>query len=90
VYPKRVCIDHDGGDVHEILPEVDNWDLRVHLRESTLVQNRLYVEVGSLENQPTRPSWSGCVDFILVSWGLCSDSHYTCDVDQDTRSHRDI
>jgi hypothetical protein len=37
---------------HEILVQVDNWDLRVHLWEATRVRNRRNVEVGSLENQP--------------------------------------
>ena len=31
-----------------MLAEVDNWDLRVHIRESTRVQNRRNVEVGVL------------------------------------------
>ncbi len=41
-----------AGDAHEMLSEVDNWDLSVHRREATRVQNRCKVEVGSLENQP--------------------------------------
>ena len=35
-----------------MLTEVDNWDLRVHHRKTTRVQNRRNVEVRSLENQP--------------------------------------
>ena len=41
----------DTGDTHEILTEVDNWDLRDHRREATRVQNRRNVELGSLHNQ---------------------------------------
>jgi hypothetical protein len=36
-----------------MLAEVDNWDLSVHRREATRVQNRWNVQVGFLENQPT-------------------------------------
>jgi len=32
-------------------------------------------------------SWSGWVDFILVFWGLCSGSRYTCGVNEHARSH---
>ena len=41
----------DTGDTHEILTEVDNWDLIVHRRETTHVPNRRNVQVGSLEDQ---------------------------------------
>ena len=37
---------------HKMLADVDNWDLSVHHRETTRVQNRRNVQVGSLENQP--------------------------------------
>ena len=37
LHPKRART-HD--DAHEMLAEVDNWDLRVHRREATRVQNR--------------------------------------------------
>ncbi len=36
-----------------MIAEVDNWDLIVHRREATRVQNRRNVEVGSLDNQLT-------------------------------------
>jgi hypothetical protein len=32
--PKRARSDTDAGDAHEILAEVDNWDLRDHRREA--------------------------------------------------------
>ena len=38
--PKRARSDADAGDAHEILAEVDNWNLRDHHREGTHVQNR--------------------------------------------------
>ena len=37
--PKRART-HDAGDAHEMLAEVDNWDLSVNRREATRVQNR--------------------------------------------------
>ena len=40
LHPKRTHTHDDGGDAHEMLTEVDNWDLRVHRRETTCVQNR--------------------------------------------------
>ncbi len=49
--PKRVRA-HDDGDAHEMFAGVDNWDLSVHHREATLVQNRRNVALGSLQDQP--------------------------------------
>jgi hypothetical protein len=49
--PKRAHSDADAGDTHEILAEVDNWDLRDHRRQGTRVQNRRNVQVGSRINQ---------------------------------------
>ena len=33
--PKRARTHDDAGDAHEVLAEVDNWDLSVHRREAT-------------------------------------------------------
>ena len=49
--PKRARTDDDAGDDHEMLAEVDNWDLRDHHREGTRVQNRRNVQVGSRDNE---------------------------------------
>jgi hypothetical protein len=100
LHPKRARSHEDGdGDAHEMLPEVDNWDLRVHRQQAMRVQNRWNVQVGSRENQPkprtgtdgffyhSRPAWSGGLDFVLVLRGRCSGSPYTCGVDQHARSH---
>jgi hypothetical protein len=38
-------------DAHEMLAEVENWDLRDHRQQVTRVQNRLNVQVGSRNNQ---------------------------------------
>ena len=35
LHPKRARTHDDAGDAHEMLTEVDNWDLRVHHRETT-------------------------------------------------------
>ncbi len=40
--PKRARTD---DDVHEMLAEVDDWDLRDHRQEATRVQNRRNVQV---------------------------------------------
>ncbi len=49
--PKRART-HDDGDDHEMHVEVDNWNLSVHRREATRVQNRRNVALGSLQYQP--------------------------------------
>ena len=49
--PKKARTHADAGDAHEMLAEVDNWDLRDHHREGTRVQNRRNVQVGSRDNQ---------------------------------------
>ncbi len=55
-----------------MLAEVDNWDLSVHRREATRVQNRRNVQVGSLENQPkSHTDKDGCLCHTrlgLVGW----------------------
>ncbi len=45
--PKRAHTDDDAGDAHEMLVNVDNWDLRDHRQEATPVKNRRNVQVGS-------------------------------------------
>ena len=79
--PKRAHTHDDAGDAHKMLAEVDNWDLSVHRREATRVQNRRKVEVGSHENQPK--SHTGKDGFLchtrlgLVGWisyGCLGDS----------------
>ena len=52
LHPKRAHSHDDSGDAHEMLAEVDNWDLRDHRQQATRVQNRRNVPVGSRENQP--------------------------------------
>ncbi len=49
--PKRPRTDDDAGDAHEMLVNVDNWDLRDHRQQTTRVQNRHNVQVGSRQNQ---------------------------------------
>jgi hypothetical protein len=71
LHPKRVHTDDDPGegirDAHEILTDVDNWDLKVHRREATHVENRRNVEVGSLENQPkTHTDKDGCLCHVRL------------------------
>ena len=48
LHPKRAR-SHD--DAHEMLAEVDNWDLRDHRQQATRVQKRRNVQVGSRNNQ---------------------------------------
>ena len=49
--PKRARTDDDDGDAHEMLAEVENWDLRDHRQQEMRVQNRRNVQVGSRNNQ---------------------------------------
>jgi hypothetical protein len=64
--------ERDPGDAHEMLEEVDNWDLSDHCQQATRVQNRLNVQVGSRKNQPK--SRTGTDGFLhhtclgLVGW----------------------
>ena len=66
--PKRAHT-HDAGDDREMLAEVDNWDLSVHRREATRMQNRRNVALGSLQDQPK--SHTGKDGFLIhVRLGL--------------------
>jgi hypothetical protein len=82
--PKRARTDDDAGDAHEILAEVDNWDLRDHRQQATRVQNRRDVQVGSRDNQQKPRTGKG--DFFhhtrlgLVGWisyWCCGDAALT-------------
>ena len=77
--PKRAHTHDDAGDVYEMIAEVDNWDLSVHRREATSVQNSrnvalrtLFTINRSLAQARTGscfsslPFWSCWVDYILV------------------------
>ena len=70
--PKRPRTDDDAGDAHEVLAEVENWDLRDHRQQATRVQNRRNVQVGSRMNQ-AKPR-TGTYGFLhhkrlgLVGW----------------------
>ncbi len=75
--PKRTRSDADAGDAHEILTEVDNWDLRDHRREGTHVQNCRNVQVGSLINQQqSHPGKDGF--FLHTRLGLVGWIAYWC------------
>ncbi len=45
LHPKRARTHDDAGDAHEMLAEVENWDLRDHRQQATRVQNRRNVQV---------------------------------------------
>ncbi len=70
--PKRPRTDDDAGDAHEVLAEVENWDLRDHRQQATRVQNLLNVQLGSRQNQAQ--SRAGTDGFLhhkrlgLVGW----------------------
>ncbi len=51
LHPKRTRTDDDAGDAHEMLAEVQNWDLRDHRQQTTRVKNRRNVQVRSRDNQ---------------------------------------
>jgi hypothetical protein len=64
--------ERDAGDAHEMLADVDYWDLSDHCQQATRVQNRRNVQVGSRKNQPK--SHTGMDGFLhhtclgLVGW----------------------
>jgi hypothetical protein len=79
--PKRARTDDDAGDAHEILVEVDNWDLRDHRQQATRVQNRRDVQVGSRDNQQKpRTGKGGFLHHTLlglvgwISYWCCGDA----------------
>ena len=51
LHPKRARTHDAAGDAHEMLAEVENWDLRDHRQQATRVQNRRNVQLGSRQNQ---------------------------------------
>ena len=51
LHPKRARTHDAAGDAHEVLAEVENWDLRDHRQQATRVQNRRNVQLGSRQNQ---------------------------------------
>jgi hypothetical protein len=51
LHPKRTHTHDDAGDAHEMLAEVENWDLRDHRQQATRIQNRHNVQAGSHNNQ---------------------------------------
>ncbi len=84
---KRTRTHDDTGDGHDIHTEVDEWDLRDFLRETTHVQNRRNVTLGPLHDQPKpRTGKDGFlfnVRLCLVGWIVywCNgDSDLTVDV----------
>ena len=70
--PKRARTDDDPGDAHEILAEVENWDLRDHRQQATRVQNRRNVQLGSRDNlQKPRTGKDGFLHHTrlgLIGW----------------------
>jgi hypothetical protein len=71
--PKRARSDADTGDAHEILTEVDNWDLRDHHREGTRVQNRRNVQVG--KSHPGKDGFLLHTCLGLVGWIARQGTH---------------
>ena len=72
LHPKRPRTDDDAGDAHEVLAEVENWDLRDHRQQATRVQNRRNVQLGSRENvQKPRTGKDGFLHHTglgLIGW----------------------
>ena len=82
--PKKALTHDDAGDTHEMLAEVDNWDLS---REATRVQNRRKVEVGPLENQGAHIDRT---DHVANRSGSALPSHlWQQEVDRGTRRYED-
>ena len=66
LYPKRARAHDAVGDDHEMLAEVENWDLRDHRQQATRVQNRRNVQLGSRQNRVS----PGCVRLRLIARGF--------------------
>jgi hypothetical protein len=49
LHPKRARTHDAAGDAHEMLAEVENWDMRDHRHQVTRVQNRRNVEHSRFE-----------------------------------------
>jgi hypothetical protein len=85
--PKRPRTDDDAGDAHEVVAEVENWDLRDHRQQATRVQNRRNIQLGSRQNQTkTRSGTDGFLHHTrlgLVGWiayWCLGDSALTVDI----------
>ena len=63
-----------------MLAEIDNWDLSVHRREATLVQNRRKVALESLQDQP-KPHTDKDGFFLHTRLGLVGWIIYWCNGD---------
>jgi hypothetical protein len=44
LYPKRAHTHDDAGDAHEMITEVDNWDLRVH-RLGSIAKSKVTLDI---------------------------------------------
>jgi hypothetical protein len=56
----------DAGDTYEILTEIHDWDLRIHRRETTHVQNKDHYQA----------FWGVLIDLIVKFLGLIIKSFY--------------
>jgi hypothetical protein len=80
VQGKRARTHDNTGDGHDMHVEIDEWDLRDFRRETTRVQNRRNVALGSLHDQPKPPK--GKDGFLLhVRLGLVGWISYWCNGD---------
>ncbi len=77
---KRTHTHDDTGDGHDMYEEIDEWDLRDFHRETTRVQNRRNVTLGSLHDQ--QKPHTGKDGFLMhVRLGLVGWISYWCNGD---------
>ncbi len=69
LHPKRGHTHDDAGDVHEMIAEVDNWDLGDHRQQATRVQNRHNVQFGSINRSLAQARTVSCITRVLVWLG---------------------
>jgi hypothetical protein len=73
LYPKRTHTHDDPGEAHEMLVEVDNWDLIVHRRETTRVLSKTVVTwksgLARINRSLTQARTVSCVKPVLVWLG---------------------
>jgi hypothetical protein len=74
LHPKRAHTHDAADDAHEMLAEVENWDLRDHRQHATRVQNRRIVQLGSRQNQE-KPRAARTASCITRVWGLLGGLH---------------
>jgi hypothetical protein len=70
LHPKRARSHDDAGDAHEMLAEVDNWDLRVHRQQATPCKTVGMYKSGlaRINRSLAQARTASCIMPVLVWW----------------------